>query len=57
MSTSCLYCGGLKLEPGKIYGYAGPVCHCNPPVVQNNSDLLYKILVALDEIKQILRKR
>lgn len=25
---SCMTCGGLIPEPGKAYGYAGPVCHC-----------------------------
>lgn len=28
MSDSCLTCGGLIMEPGKVYGYAGPVCYC-----------------------------
>lgn len=26
---NCLTCGGLIMEPGKTYGYAGPVCHCS----------------------------
>jgi len=30
MSNSCMTCGGLIMEPGKVYGYAGPVCYCNP---------------------------
>lgn len=34
-STSCATCGGLIMEPGKTYGYAGPVCHCYvPPRIQ-----------------------
>jgi hypothetical protein len=27
-NTSCQSCGGLIMEPGVAYGYAGPVCHC-----------------------------
>jgi hypothetical protein len=26
--TGCQTCGGLKLIPGRVYGYAGPVCQC-----------------------------
>lgn len=26
--SACKHCGGLIMEPGKTYGYAGPVCHC-----------------------------
>lgn len=25
---NCMTCGGLIMEPGKVYHYAGPVCHC-----------------------------
>jgi hypothetical protein len=25
---TCHGCGGLIVEPGKAYGYAGRVCHC-----------------------------
>jgi hypothetical protein len=28
MSDSCLNCGGLIMEQGKVYGYSGPTCHC-----------------------------
>lgn len=28
MNNNCLTCGGLIPEPGKAYGYAGPICHC-----------------------------
>lgn len=28
MSSHCLTCGGLIMEIGKSYGYAGPTCHC-----------------------------
>jgi hypothetical protein len=28
MSDTCLNCGGLIMEQGKTYGYAGPVCYC-----------------------------
>lgn len=24
-------CGGLIMEPGKVYGYAGKTCHCAKP--------------------------
>lgn len=27
-TNNCVQCGGLIMEPGKVYGYAGPVCHC-----------------------------
>lgn len=26
--ASCLNCGGLIGEPGKVYGYAGKWCYC-----------------------------
>lgn len=26
--SACKHCGGLIMEIGKAYGYAGPVCHC-----------------------------
>lgn len=29
--NSCMNCGGAILEPGKVYGYAGPTCHCVEP--------------------------
>ncbi len=34
-SGSCLYCGGLIMEPGKSYLWGGPVCHCvrHSPVI------------------------
>lgn len=25
-------CGGLKLQPGVTYGYAGPICYCTAAV-------------------------
>ena len=25
---TCSHCGGAVMEPGKTYGYCGPVCHC-----------------------------
>lgn len=28
MDSNCLTCGGLIMEPGKNYSYAGKVCHC-----------------------------
>lgn len=31
MSNSCMTCGGLIMEPGKAYGYSGPVCNCIVP--------------------------
>lgn len=27
----CKECGGLIMEQGKCYGYAGKVCNCQPP--------------------------
>lgn len=33
-SGSCK-CGGLILQPGIAYGYAGPVCHCTVPTPIN----------------------
>lgn len=28
--SACPACGGLILLPNVAYGYAGPVCHCQP---------------------------
>jgi hypothetical protein len=28
MSDQCLNCGGLIMEPGKVYGYSGKTCYC-----------------------------
>lgn len=33
MSKSCIRCGGLIMEPNKAYGYAGPVCYCQPQYI------------------------
>ena len=29
--TTCMTCGGLIAEPGKVYGWAGKWCHCIRP--------------------------
>ena len=31
----CNICGGAILEPNKIYGYSGPVCHGHPDSIGN----------------------
>jgi len=28
MSNNCVTCGGLIMEPGKVYGYTGLICNC-----------------------------
>ena len=44
---SCLTCGHLIMEPGKPYGYAGPVCHCLvEPKIQRPSDTFHQGKVA-----------
>lgn len=34
MLECCIKCGGLIPEPGKTYGYSGPMCNCQHSKVE-----------------------
>lgn len=53
MSDVCLTCGGLIMEPGKSYGYAGKICHCySSPKIQRPASETFHYS-SLDETERL----
>lgn len=51
---SCLTCGGLIMEPGISYGYAGKICHCyEPPRIRKRAS---EQQIVKEEIEQDVDK-
>ena len=44
VSDMCLKCGGLKMKPGVVYGWGGPICHCptETPLLSGRTSLSLK---------------
>ena len=51
MST-CPQCGGLRMQPGIAYGYAGPICYCRG--YYRDMELVYK--PSIDRLRDDMAK-
>lgn len=58
MSDTCLTCGGLIMEPGQLYSYAGKICYCprEVKVCRPASQEQRKLHVVPPYIQEILNK-
>lgn len=54
----CLHCNGAILEPGKSYGYSGPVCNCGFIALQHQHMAEQSTIqdIKLDKIIELLER-